>query len=165
MGGLLQTNPVIAERKSHLGLMIAVALLLIVVLVLYFVRSAPRPTTTPDPYAASLTIAGIKMSTANNFAGTSVTYVDGTITNSGPKTVTAATVEVTFLDFQNQVCQRDTLPLHVLKASNLYDDVVDLQKTPLAPGETKPFRLAFDHISAEWAQSYPQIRTMSVTAK
>ncbi len=165
MAGLLDTNPVKEERKSHLGLMIAVAVLLLLVTVLYFVRSSPHPTLAPDPYAASLKISDIKMSTADNFAGTSVTYIDGTVTNTGTLTITAATVEATFLDSQQQMCQRDVLPLHVLKATADYDDIVDLQKTPLVPGESKPFRLTFDHISAEWAQSYPQIRAMSVTTK
>ncbi len=162
---LLDTNPVQEKRKLNLGVVIAVTSLVVLVAVLYFVRSSPRPTTAPDSYAASLKISDIKMSTADNFAGTSVTYVDGTIANTGSQTVTAATVEATFFDSQKQMCQRDILPLHVLKASNLYDDIVDLEKTPLGPGDAKSFRLTFEHISVEWAQSYPQIRAMSVTAK
>ena len=162
---LLDTNPVQEKRKLNVGVIIAASVLVLLVAILYFVRSAPRPTSSPDPYAASLKISDIKMSTADNFAGTSVTYIDGTITNAGPRTVTAATVEATFLDSQNQICQRDVLPLHVLKSNTDYDDIVDLQQTPLAPGDSKPFRLTFDHISAEWAQSYPQIRAMGVTAK
>lgn len=165
MGGLLQTTPVLQEKKSRLGLIVAVSALLALVVVLYFVRSSPRPTSQPAPYAASLKFNDIKMSTADNFAGTSVTYIDGIITNGGAQTVSAVTVEVTFLDGQNQVCQRDVLPLHVLKSTTDYDDIVDLQKTPLTPGDSKPFRLTFDHVSAEWAQSYPQIRAMSVTAQ
>ena len=166
MSSLFEPNPAHrTERKLSVPLIVGVGILLILAAAIFLIRSAPRPTTAPAPYAANLTISDIKMSTADNFAGTSVTYIDGTITNTGSQTVTAATVEATFRDSLGQIAQRDVLPLHVLKASNLYDDIVDLDKTPLQPGQAKPFRLTFEHISAEWAQTAPQIRPMSVTAK
>ena len=166
MSSLFDTNPPQKNQPElSVPLVVGAGILLVLTAAVFLIHGAPRPTSAPDLYAASLKISDIKMSTANNFAGTSVTYIDGTIANTGSLTITAATVETTFRDSLGQIVQRDVLPLHVLKASNLYDDIVDLQKTPLAPGETKPFRLTFDHVSAQWAQSYPQIRPRSVTAK
>jgi hypothetical protein len=36
---------------------------------------------------------------------------------------------------------------------------------PLAPGQTQPFRLTFDSISAQWNRQYPEIRVTDVTVK
>jgi len=36
-----------------------------------------------------------------------------------------------------------------------YDEAVDLTVSPLAPGESKPFRLTFENISAQWNHAYP----------
>ena len=49
-----------------------------------------------DPYAAKLQIGGVRLSQADNMIGGTVTYIEGTVTNAGDKTVTGATVEVTF---------------------------------------------------------------------
>src|SRR5437870_333069 len=49
-----------------------------------------------DPYAAKLQLANIQLSQADNMIGGTVTYVEGTVTNIGDKTVTGANLEVTF---------------------------------------------------------------------
>src|SRR5690242_5295358 len=47
-----------------------------------------------DPNLAKLQISGLHMATAQNFAGNSVTYIEGKITNSTDRRVTAVRVEV-----------------------------------------------------------------------
>ncbi len=42
------------------------------------------------------------MSAAENFVGATVSYVDGTVTNAGDKTVTHVMVEVNFKDDMGQ---------------------------------------------------------------
>ena len=42
---------------------------------------------------------------------------------------------------------------------------VDLNVSPLAPGQTKPFRLTFESLSAQWNQQYPEIRISDVVVK
>jgi hypothetical protein len=74
-------------------------------------------------------------------------------------------MQVTFKDSMDQVAQRETLPLHVLRTTGPYPDAVDLNISPLAPGQTKPFRLTFESLSAQWNQQYPDIRVTDVVVK
>ena len=131
----------------------------------FFTRGdhAPQPTA-PDAYAASLQISDIKMSRAENMAGGAVTYIDGTVVNSGAKTVTDALVETTFHNSMNEVAQKEQSALRVMKHNGVYDDAVELAAAPLAPGQSAQFRLIFEHISAQWDQSLPEIHVMRVAA-
>ena len=75
-------------------------------------RAIPRPAVmqagTADPYAANLAISDVNMSAAENMLGGEVTYIEGNVKNIGDKTVTGATVEVTFKNSLGQVVQRQT---------------------------------------------------------
>ena len=75
----------------------------------------------------------MKMSAAENFIGSTVTYLDGTVTNAGDKTVSHAIVHVSFKDSLGQVVQAEDVPLHVLQTSGPYPEAVDLSIAPLAP--------------------------------
>ena len=105
------------------------------------------------------------MSAAENFVGATVSYVDGTITNAGNKTVTHVIVEVNFKDELGQLAQRETIPLQVLKTTGPYPEAVDFSLSPLGPGQSKPFRLTFESISAQWNHQYPDIQVTDVTVK
>jgi hypothetical protein len=165
--GTGQQNPMAEERdSSRLIIMIAVAGVIAVMLALAFLmRESPKAPKPPSPYLASLKISDVKMSTADNFIGATVSYVEGTITNSGSKTVTHAVVEVVFKDDIGQLAQRDELPLRLLKTTGPYPEAVDLEAAPLAPGQTQSFRLTFDSISAQWNHQYPEVRVTDVTVK
>ncbi|HME36587.1 MAG TPA: FxLYD domain-containing protein, partial [Candidatus Sulfotelmatobacter sp.] len=106
-----------------------------------------------------------KMSAAENFVGATVSYVDGTATNSGDKTVTHAMVEVKFKDDMGQVAQREEIPLQVLKTTGPYPEAVDFSVSPLGPGQSKTFRLTFESISAQWNHQYPDIQVTDVAVK
>jgi len=168
MSSLGQPAPVMEERdSSRLIISIAVAAVIVVMLVLaYLLRESPKAAKGPPSYAASLKLSDFKMSAAENFIGATVSYVDGTITNSGDKTVTHVGVEVTFKDEVGQLAQLEPdVPMRVLKESGPYPDAVDLSVAPLAPGQTQRFRLTFDRISAQWNRQYPEIRITDVRAK
>jgi hypothetical protein len=53
----------------------------------------------------------------------------------------------------------------VLRDTGPYSEAVDLSVMPLAPGQTQPFRLTFDHISAQWNRQYPEIRVTEAAVK
>ncbi len=125
---------------------------------------APTPTA-PDPYASRVHISDIKMSTAENLVGGGVTYIEGAITNAGDKTVTDARVEATFLSLMNDVAQKEQSGLRIIKNNGVYDDAVDLATAPIAPGHSARFRLAYEHISAQWNQSAPEIRVLRVATR
>ncbi len=97
--------------------------------------------------------------------GATVSYIDGAITNTGDKTVIHAVVQITFKDDMGQTAQREELPIRVLRTGGPYDEAVDLNLSPLAPGQSKPFRLTFENISAQWNHAYPDLQITQVSAK
>jgi hypothetical protein len=57
------------------------------------------------------------------------------------------------------------VPLQVIRTNGAYPEPVDLSVSPLAPGQTQPFRLTFDRISAQWNRQYPDMRVTDVVVK
>jgi hypothetical protein len=167
MGSLGQQPPVTEERdSSKLIIVIAVAAVIALMLVIAFLLREPaKPIKTIDPYAANIKFSDFKMSAAENFVGATVSYIDGTVTNFGDKTVTRLVVEVTFKDEIGQLAQREKLPLRILRTTGPYPEAVDLSASPLGPSQSQPFRLTFDSISAQWNRQYPEIRVTDVTMK
>ena len=125
---------------------------------------APDPVA-PDAYSASVKISDIKMSQAENLVGGAVTYIEGTITNTGNRTLTDAQVEATFISYMNDVAQKEQSGLRIIKNNGVYDDAVDLTAAPIGPGQSARFRIAFEHISAQWNQALPDIRVLRVATK
>jgi hypothetical protein len=167
MGGLIQPTPVAEEPdSSRRTIAIAVAVVIVIAVVgAFLLRNQPRTVSAPPPYAANLKLSDFQMSAAENFVGATVSYVDGTVVNSGDKTVTHAMVEVTFKDDMGQLAQREEIPLQVLKTDGPYPEAVDFSVSPLGPGQSKPFRLTFESISAQWNHQYPEIQVTDVTVK
>lgn len=167
MGGLIQPSPVPDESDSSRRIIVIAiaAVILVVVIVAFLLRTPPKKNSGPPAYASNLQLSDLKMSAAENFVGATVNYVDGAITNAGNKTVTQARVEVTFKDDMGQLAQREEVPLQVLKTSGPYPEAVDLNVSPLGPGQSKPFRLTFESISAQWNRQYPEIQIIDVITK
>ena len=101
-------------------------------------------------YLPSLVFADLRMSAAANFLGDTVTYLDGSVTNKGAKPVRRLDVELNFVDTLNQVVLRETV--HPLAD----------RATPLQPGETRAFRVTFDHMPADWNQARPTAKAVYV---
>ncbi len=168
MDSLDQQSPAAEERDlSRLIIMAAVAVVLGgAVLLAILLREPPKKVAAPSPYIAQLKLSNFKMSAAENFIGSTVSYIDGDITNTGDKTVTRVMVEVNFEDSMGQLAQREELPLRVIRTNGAYLEPVDLNVSPLAPGQTEPYRLTFDSpISAQWNHQYPDITITAVTTK
>ena len=167
MGSLLQPSPVTEEPKSNLlPILLGVALVVVVVgLGAFLLRTDSKIANPPHPYAANLKLSDMKMSAAENFIGSTVTYLDGEVTNAGDKTVSHAVVHVTFKDSLGQVAQAEDVPLHVLQTTGSYADAVDLSISPLAPGQSRQFRLTFEHVTADWNHEYPELRVSDVSLK
>ena len=128
-------------------------------------RSQNAVPSTPDAYAASLKISDVAMSTANNFAGQQVTYLEGKIANSGGKNVTAALVQIIFHDALGQVAQKETQRLMVITTREPYVDTAPLNTSPLKSGQTKEFRLTFEHVSADWNMQVPEIAIVKTSTE
>jgi hypothetical protein len=167
MGGLTQPTLGADERETNwraIGIAIAVVIAIVVILLLIS-RTEQKAPSGPPPYAANIKFSDLKMSAAENFVGATVSYIDGTVGNTGNQTVTHVMVEVTFKDSMGQLAQRETVPLRVLQTSGPYPEAVDLTVSPLGAGQSKPFRLTFEGISAQWNHEYPELKVTDVTVK
>jgi hypothetical protein len=115
-----------------------------------------------DPNLAKLQISELHMATAQNFAGSSVTYIEGKITNNSDRKVTAVRVSVIFKNSLSQTAQEEkALPLAVLLPNVPYVDYGPVDRAPLAPGQARDFRLTLEHISTDWDGQTPQVKVVS----
>ncbi|MBI1740604.1 MAG: DUF2393 family protein [Candidatus Koribacter versatilis] len=167
MGGLIQPSPTAQREESSLrpvliGIFIVAVVVGILVLILRSEQKAPPQ---PPSYAANLKFSDLKASAAQNFVGATVSYLDGTVTNTGDKTVIHAVLQITFKDDMGQTAQREELPLRVLRTGGPYDEAVALNLSPLAPGQSKPFRLTFESISTQWNHAYPEMQVVDVRVR
>jgi hypothetical protein len=169
MGSLLQPSPATTEddrNSSRLSIVLGIVLVVVVAVIgSLLLRTDARIANPPHPYAANIKFSDLKMSAAENFVGSTVTYLDGTVTNTADKTVTRAMVSVNFKDSLGQIVQADDIPLRILQTNGPYPDAVDLTLAPLAPDQSKPFRLTFEHVTADWNHEYPELRVTDVTVK
>ena len=133
-------------------------------LVLVF-RSERKPPAEPPAYAANLKFSDLKTSAAENFVGATVSYLDGTITNTGNQTVTHAVVEVTFKDDMGQTAPTRNTTDPCFRNGRVIRRSCRSSMSPLDPGQSKPFRLTFESISAQWNHAYPQLKVTQVLTR
>jgi hypothetical protein len=169
MDGLLDPNinPTTEKESSAvrpilIGIVIVGVIVGVLALILRSEQKKPAP---PPAYAANLKFSDLQTSAAQNFVGATVSYIDGTITNTGDKTVTHAVVQITFKDELGQTAQREENAIRVLRSGGPYDEAVDLTAAPLAPGQSDKFRLTFENISAQWNHAYPDLQITQVGLK
>jgi hypothetical protein len=165
-------NPETPEPRSPLPWIIAGGVVILVLAAILFMTHRTAPANPggaglapPDPYAASLAIANLQMSQAGSAIGGQSTYLDGQITNHGSETVTAITVQVAFRDVANQLVQKETMPLNLIRTRVPYVDTEPVRADPILPNQTREFRLIFDSVSQNWNQNYPEIRVIAVSGK
>ena len=133
-----------------------------VALIAVFTRSPEIPNR-PDPYATRLQLSNLHMETAQNFAGGSVTYIEGTLANTGDKKVTGARVEVVFKNSLGEIVQDEVLPVMALQPDTPIVDYGPMDRAPLNPGRARDFRLTLEHITADWDGQIPQIKVVAVS--
>ena len=110
-----------------------------------------------DPAAAQLPISDRSMSEATNGAGGKSTYLDGTITNNTGRTLTGATVQVTFAAADGTAPHRETTPLMLVRTRVPYVDLQMISAAPIKPGDHRDFRLIFESVPAKWDVQPPVI--------
>jgi len=123
--------------------------LLAVVVFFWHSRGATRfsasgiPTEEQKAYFRQLEFTDLHMSAAQNFLGDNVTYLDARVRNAGTKTVRRLDLDLTFVDTLNQVILRE----------RVYP--VSARTPPLKAGESRAFRVTFEHIPVDWNQAAP----------
>lgn len=102
---------------------------------------------TEQAYAPQIHFQSGEMSQSSNLLNQEFTYVTGTVTNVGSRTLRALNVNFEFHDPFNQVVLRDAQIL------------IDPAGQPLGPGQSRTFQVTLGaHLPSEWNRAYPLIR-------
>ena len=144
-----------------------VAVLVVIGIITVVMRRQGETKPQVNPYVAKLQISNPKLSAAENYVGGTVTYLDADITNIGDQALVGADMKMVFKNSMDQIVQTETLPLHVLVQSQMgsYPDLLDMERSPIAPGQTKTVRLTLEHISADWNQAAPVMQLVNLRLK
>jgi hypothetical protein len=134
----------------------AVVLVAVALIALLGRSQKPMPQTA-DPYSPMLVVEQARLSQADNFVGSTVTYIDLTTRNTGDRTVVGGVVHAAFRDSLGQPVQTETLPLRTLVTVAGQQQAGDLALAPLAPDQTRVLRITIEHISSEWNQTQPEL--------
>jgi hypothetical protein len=135
-----------------LGAAAGLAMILVTVILLTRPGTSARPALSAEQkaYLAQIEITGARLSVARNIVGDTVTYLDASVTNKGARLVRRLEIQLEFHDIFNQVVLRETA------------HPIPLRAAPLKPGETRAFRVAFDHMPADWNRTLPTMTTTDV---
>jgi hypothetical protein len=147
---------VTAPKNSISPLVIVIGLVLVLGLVGYFLLE--RASNAPPPAVAPLTgeareyvknrnlkLANVEMKANESYLKQSVVEITGTIQNAGARKVKTVEIYCVFYDSLGQVVKRARV------------SIVGGKNGGEMPGETKPFRLAFDDIPDSWNQATPDL--------
>ena len=139
-----------------------VFVLLLVAGVVLLTRGGKSTGNPADPNLARLQVSNLHMATAQNFAGGSVTYIEGKLTNGTDRKVTGASVQVIFKNSLGEIAQKDTLPVTVLLPNVPYVDYGLIDRAPLAAGQSRDFRLTLEHVTTDWDGQVPTVKVVSI---
>ena len=116
----------------------------------YLNRPAPpkevAPLTGPaKAYVRSLKLGNVDMQAHESYLKQSIVEITGNIGNTGDRVLRTVEIVCVFYDPYGQVVLRERVA------------IVNQKTGALAPGETKPFRMAFDNVPEGWNQAMPQM--------
>jgi hypothetical protein len=168
MGGLYQQTPR-EEGSGSRPLIIAAVLIVVVGVLIWLYARTAKPHASSQlaeaPYASNLNISDLHLSTAKNFVGGEVTYLEGKIANTGTSLLTGAQVQAVFRNSLGEVVDQPVVTLQVQTTNLGQSDFVPLSQSPLTPNQQREFRLTFEHISADWNMGFPELRVVGATTK
>ena len=136
-------------KISPASIVIGLAVILIMG-VFGWLTFGPRPAPPPPPvltaeareYLSKLALANVHMQASESMVNQRVIEILGDIANHGDRVIRLAEVTCVFHDYYGKELTRERLPIVAV---------------PLGPGQTKPFRLAFDDIGDTWNQVMPSL--------
>ena len=159
------------ERRFSLGALLGAGAL-VAILVGFFIALGHRHQTVdptqvhaPDPYAGNLALEHLKMSESSSLSGGKSTFLDGDISNHGRSVVTSVTVQVFFNNDEQLPPHVETVPVALIRAREPYIDTQPIAAAPLAPGQSRPFRLIFEAIPSNWNTQMPEVRVVAVSLR
>ena len=147
-----QTAPSEKKRASiPPAALIAGAVLVVGLAALWYLdRPGPpkeqAPLTGPaKAYVRSLKLSGVDMQAHESYLKQSIVEITGNLGNTGGRVLKSVEINCVFYDAYGQVVLRERVA------------IVNGKTGALAPGETKPFRMAFDNVPEGWNQAMPQM--------
>jgi hypothetical protein len=116
------------------------------------VTPKPPPPLTGDAraYVHNLALSDVDMKANETYLSQQVVEITGKLGNNGNRVLRNVEINCVFYDPYGEVILRERVPIVTKKMGGL------------APGESKPFRLAFDDIPESWNQILPQLVIASI---
>lgn len=116
-----------------------------------YLTFGPKPAPPPPPvltqeakdYLVNLKLSDVGLQAAESYINSSLVEVLGKIGNTGPRGVRMVQVNCVFRNVYGQPIRRELATV--------------VGKAGLKPGETKPFRLAFENPPQGWNQAMPDL--------
>lgn len=141
-------KPSVSYLPIAIGL-VSLAILIAALLYLNHSRSSSQSdeqaSAEAKAYVQNLDLSDVKMQAAENFMQQQVVEISGKITNKGNRPLDSVDVYCLFYGVNGRMVHRERVP--IVRASG----------KPLAPNETRSFRLPFDALPAEWNQAVPHL--------
>ena len=116
----------------------------------YLNRPAPPKDVAPltgvaKAYVRSLKLGNVDMQAHESYLKQSIVEITGNIGNTGDRVLKTVEINCVFYDPYGQVVLRERVA------------IVNQKTGALAPGDAKPFRMAFDSVPESWNQAMPQM--------
>ena len=108
-------------------------------------KELPPLTGPAKAYVRSLRLSNVDMQAHESYLKQSIVEITGNIGNIGDHVLKTVEINCVFYDPYGQVVLRQRVA------------IVNGKTGTLAPGETKPFRMAFDNVPEGWNQALPQM--------
>ena len=105
----------------------------------------PQLTEEAKSYLPQLDLSGVEMGAEESFLEQTIVTIEGELTNQGPRTLRAVDIHCVFREPYGQEIGRELVR------------IIGRRGNELPPGETRPFRLAFDNVAPEWNQALPDL--------
>jgi hypothetical protein len=96
-------------------------------------------------YVRNLKLSNVDMQAHESYLKQSIVEITGNIGNTGDRVLRTVEINCVFYDPYGQVVSRERVA------------IVNGKSGALAPGEIKPFRMAFDDVPEGWNQAMPQM--------
>lgn len=147
-----------------------IVLALLLAAIVYFMPRNPK-TAPPKPgaevpqqpagLAGTIEIQQLKMSKSPTGGSLDI---QGLLNNGGTQTVSGIAMDVVFHGQNGGIADSERVKVEGLKreGTRFVDD--DLQKTPLKPNDTRPFRITVDSVPQGWNQQMPELKVATVTS-
>lgn len=148
-------DKVTTAKKPAISLPVPVVIGIVAALVVgaaaAYLTFGPKPAPPPPPvltqeakdYLSNLKLTDVGLQAAESYINSSLVEVLGKITNTGSRGVKMVQVNCVFRNVYGQPIRRELATV--------------VGKAALKPGETKPFRLAFENPPPGWNQAMPDL--------